>query len=127
MYSIFHVSAWVGSIAFGVTFFGGPIASNLCERFGCRLIAAIGGLIGVLGFLMTSFANSVYVIYFTYSVVWGFGSSLSYATTTFVIGEINIFHIFNSTVNSISVYLTLTLTLTLKQFLSSSVIKVALS
>ena len=103
MYSIFHVSAWVGSIAFGVTFFGGPIASNLCERFGCRLIAAIGGLIGVLGFLMTSFANSVYVIYFTYSVVWGFGSSLSYATTTFVIGEINIFHIFHSTVNSISV------------------------
>lgn len=81
----------------------GPIASNLCERFGCRLIAAIGGLIGVLGFLMTSFANSVYVIYFTYSVVWGFGSSLSYATTTFVIGEINIFHIFHSTVNSISV------------------------
>ena len=103
LYSIFHVSAWVGSIAFGVTFFGGPIASNLCERFGCRLIAAIGGLIGVLGFLMTSFANSVYVIYFTYSVVWGFGSSLSYATTTFVIGEINIFHIFHSTVNSISV------------------------
>ncbi|XP_073247275.1 monocarboxylate transporter 10-like [Porites lutea] len=80
-------TTWVGSIAFGVTFFGGPIASNLCERFGCRLIAAIGGLIGVLGFLMTSFANSVYVIYFTYSVVWGFGSSLSYATTTFVIGQ----------------------------------------
>ena len=37
---------------------------------------------------MTSFANSVYFIYFTYSVVWGFGSSLSFATTTFVLGEV---------------------------------------
>ena len=37
---------------------------------------------------MTSFANSVYFIYFTYSVVWGFGSSLSFATSTFVLGEV---------------------------------------
>ena len=88
LHSVFHVSAWIGSIAFGVNFLFGPVASSLCQRFSCRLVAAAGGLIAVFGFLITSFANSVYFIYFTYSVVWGFGSSLSFATTTFVLGEV---------------------------------------
>ena len=89
-YSTFYVSAWIGSIAFGVNFLFGPVASSLCQRFSCRLVAAAGGLIAVLGFLMTSFANSVYVMYFTYSVVWGFGSSLIFATNNIVLGEFNI-------------------------------------
>ena len=90
LHSTFHVSAWIGSIAFGVNFLFGPVASSLCQRFSCRLVAAAGGLIAVLGFLMTSFANSVYVMYFTYSVVWGFGSSLSFAASTIVLGEFKI-------------------------------------
>ena len=77
-------------MAFGVNFLFGPVASSLCQRFSCRPVAAAGGLIAVLGFLMTSFANSVYVMYFTYSVVWGFGSSLSFAASTIVLGEFNI-------------------------------------
>ena len=89
-HSTFYVSAWIGSIAFGVNFLFGPVASSLCQRFSCRLVAAAGGLIAVLGFLMTSFSNSVYVMYFTYSVVWGFGSSLIFATNTIVLGEFNI-------------------------------------
>ena len=56
---------------------------------------------------MTSFANSVYLIYFTYSVVWGFGSSLSFATTTFVLGEVrwvevDISQLINNVLNFIS-------------------------
>ena len=89
-HSTFYVSAWIGSIAFGVNFLFGPVASSLCQRFSCRLVAAAGGLIAVLGFLMTSFANSVYVMYFTYSVVWGLGSSLIFATNTIVLGEFKI-------------------------------------
>ena len=107
LHSVFHVPAWIGSIAFGVNFLFGPVASSLCQRFSCRLVAAAGGLIAVFGFLMTSFANSVYFIYFTYSVVWGFGSSLSFATTTFVLGEVrwvevDISQLINNVLNFIS-------------------------
>lgn len=80
-------TAWIGSIAFGMNFLCGPIASSLCQRYGCRVVSAAGGLIAVLGLLLTSFTNSLYVIYFTYSVLWGFGSSLNYAPTMLVLGQ----------------------------------------
>lgn len=79
--------AWVGSLAFGMNFLCGPIASSLCQRYGCRLVASVGGLIGVLGLLLTSFTENIYVIYLTYSVLWGFGSSMNYAPTLLVLGE----------------------------------------
>lgn len=82
------ISAWIGSIAFGMNFLCGPIASNLCQRFGYRIVAAVGGLIAALGLLLTSFTNSLYLIYLTYSVLWGFGSSLNYAPTMLVLGEL---------------------------------------
>ena len=82
------ISAWIGSIAFGMNFLCGPIASSLCQRFGYRIVAAVGGLIAALGLLLTSFTNSLYLIYLTYSVLWGFGSSLNYAPTMLVLGEL---------------------------------------
>lgn len=84
------ISAWIGSIAFGMNFLCGPIASSLCQRFGYRIVAAVGGLIAALGLLLTSFTNSLYLIYLTYSVLWGFGSSLNYAPTMLVLGELNV-------------------------------------
>ncbi|KAM7430136.1 hypothetical protein ABFA07_019109 [Porites harrisoni] len=80
-------TAWIGSIAFGMNFLCGPIASSLCQRFGYRIVAAVGGLIAALGLLLTSFTNSLYLIYLTYSVLWGFGSSLNYAPTMLVLGQ----------------------------------------
>lgn len=80
-------AAWVGSIAFGMNFLCGPITSGLCQKFGIRLVAAVGGIIAFLGLLLTSFTNSLYVIYLTYSVLWGFGSSLNYAPTMLVLGQ----------------------------------------
>lgn len=82
------VSAWVGSIAFGMNFLCGPITSGLCQRYGCRVVSAVGGLVAMLGLLLTSFTNSLYVIYLTYSVLWGFGSSLNYAPTMLVLGKL---------------------------------------
>lgn len=80
-------AAWIGSIAFGMNFLCGPIASTLCQKYGCRMVSAVGGLIGILGLLLTSFFNSIYVIYLTYSILWGFGSSLNYAPTMLVLGQ----------------------------------------
>ncbi|KAK2569119.1 Monocarboxylate transporter 10 [Acropora cervicornis] len=80
-------AAWIGSIAFGMMFLCGPIASSLCQRCGCRVVASVGGVFGLLGLLSASFTSNVYVIYLTYSVLWGFGSSLNYAPTMLVLGE----------------------------------------
>ena len=71
-----------------MNFLCGPIASSLCQRYGCRLVASVGGLIGVLGLLLTSFTENIYVIYLTYSVLWGFGSSMNYAPTLLVLGKL---------------------------------------
>ena len=56
-------------------------------------MAAVGGIIAFLGLLLTSFTNSLYVIYLTYSVLWGFGSSLNYAPTMLVLGKLKVSHV----------------------------------
>jgi len=79
--------AWIGSIAFGMNFLFGPLVSGLALRYGCRVVGCAGGIISALGLLLTSFANSIYVIYVTYSLLWGLGSSLCYGTTMMILGK----------------------------------------
>ncbi|XP_031565580.1 monocarboxylate transporter 10-like [Actinia tenebrosa] len=74
-------TAWVLSIGLGMMFLFCPIASSLCERVGCRVVAIAGGLLGVLGFVLSSFVKDLYLLYLTFGVLWGIGSSMSYLTT----------------------------------------------
>ena len=69
-------------------FLAGPATSGLCQRYGCRLVGAVGGLIAVLGLFLTSFASNIYVMFVTYSILWGFGSSLGYAPTMIILGKL---------------------------------------
>ena len=59
----------------------GPLTSALVNRLGCRLAAIIGGLSCVAGLLLSSLASSIYIIYITYSVLFGFGSSCLYLSS----------------------------------------------
>ena len=65
----------------GMNFFFGPFTSALCGRFGCRVVAMVGGIISVTAMFATSFVNSLVPIYLTYSIMWGMGSSMSYVPT----------------------------------------------
>ena len=65
----------------GMNFFFGPFTSALCDRFGCRVVAMIGGIVSVAAMFATSFVNSLVPIYLTYSVLWGMGSSMCYVPT----------------------------------------------
>ena len=69
----------------GMNFFFGPITSALCRRFGCRKVAMSGGLISSAAMFATSFADSLILIYLSYSVLWGLGSSLCYVPTYLMI------------------------------------------
>ena len=69
------LSAWVGSIGLAFTFTLGPFTSALVNRFGCRLTSLIGGLFCICGLFFSSLASSIAIMYVTYSVLYGFGSS----------------------------------------------------
>ena len=67
-----------------LTFFFGPLAGKLCDRFGPRVVSIVGALVSVVGLVSTSQAQSLYVIYFTYSILFAFGGCCTY-TAVFVI------------------------------------------
>lgn len=69
----------------GMNFFFGPFTSALCDRFGCRVVAMIGGIISAAAMFATSFVNSLVPIYLTYSILWGLGSSMSYVPTFLIV------------------------------------------
>lgn len=69
----------------GMNFFFGPFTSALCDRFGCRIVAIVGGIISVTAMFATSFVNSLVPIYMTYSILWGMGSSMSYVPTFLIV------------------------------------------
>ena len=73
--------AWVISIGLGMMFLFAPVTSALCERIGCRIVAFVGGLLGILGFVLSSFVSDVYRLYVTFGILWGVGASMSYLPT----------------------------------------------
>ena len=57
------------------------------NRLGYRLTAILGGLLGSTGLLISSFASSIYVIYGTYSVLFGFGGSCIFVSSYVVTSQ----------------------------------------
>ena len=49
----------------------GPVAGLLTDRYGAKLITMIGGLIGSLGLVLTSFAVNAYQLLVTFGLVTG--------------------------------------------------------
>ena len=49
----------------------GPLASMLTNRFGCRLVAVIGGFVGALGMVLSMLATNIYHLYLTFGVITG--------------------------------------------------------
>ncbi|XP_029214258.2 monocarboxylate transporter 10-like [Acropora millepora] len=74
-------TAWVLSIGLGMMFMFAPVSSALSERVGCRAVAFVGGLLGVLGFVSSSFVTNVHLLYGTFGILWGIGASMSYLPT----------------------------------------------
>ena len=84
---LFFVSftAWVGSIGIALIFTLGPLTSALVNRLGCRLTAIIGGLSCVSSLLLSSLASSIYIMFVTHSVLFGFGGSCLFVSSYVII------------------------------------------
>lgn len=68
-------------------FMTGPIATSLSERIGCRPVAIIGGLVGLIGTLLASFSDSIFKMYLTQGFLFGVGASLCYFPSVIILPQ----------------------------------------
>ncbi|XP_068730762.1 monocarboxylate transporter 10-like [Montipora capricornis] len=68
-------TAWVGSVGIACTFILGPLSSVITNRLGCRRTAFLGALLCIGSLLLSPLASQITLLYVTYSVPFGFGSS----------------------------------------------------
>lgn len=73
-------TAWIGSLFMAVPLLSGPVMSALVDRYGCRNMTILGGLVSGLGFVLSSFSNTIEVMYLTFGVIAGLGLGLCYVT-----------------------------------------------
>ncbi|XP_041459637.1 monocarboxylate transporter 9-like isoform X2 [Lytechinus variegatus] len=66
-------TGWLGTIPFGLTYLATPISNSLIARYQHRRIAAIGVISCFISLIVTSFMNSLLPMFFTFSLVYGFG------------------------------------------------------
>ena len=65
-----------------------PIATQLCESYNPQIVTVLGGIISIAGLLASSFITTYHGMFLSYSIVWGTGSSLCYASTYVVVGKL---------------------------------------
>lgn len=73
-------TAWIGSLFMAVPLILGPVGSALVDKFGCRKMTIVGGIISGLGFIISSFAESIEMVFFTFGFLSGLGLCLCYVT-----------------------------------------------
>lgn len=78
-------TAWIGSLFMAMPLLSGPVASFLTDRYGCRKCCIVGGLLSAFGFVVSSFTNSIELLFFTFGVLAGIGLSLCYVTAVVIV------------------------------------------
>lgn len=73
-------ASWVGSLFLSVPLITGPFMSILVDKYGCRRMTLVAGLVSATGFILSYFAKSIVVMYFTFGIISGTGLGLTYVT-----------------------------------------------
>ncbi|NP_001086087.1 solute carrier family 16 member 3 L homeolog isoform X1 [Xenopus laevis] len=71
-------TAWISSILLAMLYGTGPLCSICVNRFGCRPVMMVGGLLASLGMVAASFCTSIITIYLTVGVITGLGLALNF-------------------------------------------------
>ncbi|KAL4232930.1 hypothetical protein ACF0H5_007618 [Mactra antiquata] len=80
-------TAWIGSLAYGLSMTFSPVTSQLLTRFSYSKVMMIGGLFCVISLVASSFTESVPLLYFTFSVLYGIGTCMCTAPTMTITPE----------------------------------------
>lgn len=73
-------ASWIGCLFVSVPLLTGPIMSALVDKYGCRTMTMLGGLVSATGFILSYFAQSIVVMYLTFGIISGLGLGLTYIT-----------------------------------------------
>ncbi|XP_013140344.1 PREDICTED: monocarboxylate transporter 14-like [Papilio polytes] len=70
----------IGSLFIATPLLAGPIMSALVDRYGCRTMTMIAGLLSTVGFLLASISNSVEMLCLTFGFLSGLAMGILYVT-----------------------------------------------
>ena len=84
---MWFLSAWVGSLSIALIFFSGHASGALVNRFGCRVTTLLGGFLCVLSLGISSLAKNILMLYLTYSVLYGLGTSCVFSASLNIISK----------------------------------------
>ncbi|GFG36188.1 hypothetical protein Cfor_06406 [Coptotermes formosanus] len=76
----------IGSLLAGFYLMVGPFVSALANRYGFRTVCILGSALGGIGFVLSSLANSVTYLFFSYGVLGGIGFGLVYVPAVIAVG-----------------------------------------
>ncbi|CAG9865530.1 unnamed protein product [Phyllotreta striolata] len=74
------VTSWIGSLFLAIPLLSGPIMSALVDKYGCRIMTCVGGIIAAIGFIISSKVNTIGIMYLTFGILAGLGLGLCYVT-----------------------------------------------
>jgi MCP family monocarboxylic acid transporter-like MFS transporter 14 len=63
-----------------------PIASALCNKWGCRSIGIIGSIIAALAVATSIFSPTIYVMWLLFGFIGGIGMGLLYLPSIVMVG-----------------------------------------
>ncbi|XP_078060180.1 monocarboxylate transporter 14-like [Mustelus asterias] len=81
------LTAWIGSLAMGLSLIVGPFVSFFVDACGCRTTAITGGIITTMGWALSAYATSVYDLFISFGVVTGIGNGLAYLPNIVMVGQ----------------------------------------
>lgn len=77
-------TAFVGSLFMSIPLLVGPLASALTEKYGCRKITIVSGLVSCFGFILGTFSTRIEHLFIAFSIA-GAGLALSYVTSIVIV------------------------------------------
>lgn len=78
-------TAWIGSLFIAVPLLSGPVMCALVDRYGCRSMTILGGIISTIGFVLASVSTTIEMMMITFGVIAGLGLGLVYVTAVVAI------------------------------------------
>ncbi|CAG9812474.1 unnamed protein product [Phaedon cochleariae] len=73
-------TSWIGSLFMALPLIAGPIGSALVDKYGCRSMTMIGGIVCTVGLAASAYARSIGVMYLTFGVIGGLGLTICLVT-----------------------------------------------
>uniref|UniRef100_A0A0R3S4N6 MFS domain-containing protein n=1 Tax=Elaeophora elaphi TaxID=1147741 RepID=A0A0R3S4N6_9BILA len=77
----------VQSLLAGFYLLAGPLASGLANSFGCRLVVIAGSMTTFIGFILSSIAPSLPLLFISFGIIGGIGFGLVYLPSILIVNQ----------------------------------------